>query len=225
MRQKADNTYRNRLFEEFIEDLDQEDIASGEVDVETEDKRPVQSYPHFVEFLLIAVSNKKSMDMVPAGLNLIKKRVLPLMRQTKRDISSWKCVWYSMNSTDEGAWNLDDAVEYFNFMEKNSFGRSGLGYLRFYFEPARENSVSSALRILMTFIHILKQFKTMNGCLNLDQQNFYLDGRNDAAFNVYDDKAILNRIQDDARVIRRIKRWVKALCPSKKVQKQFNDIM
>lgn len=35
----------------------------------------------------------------------------------------------------------------------------------------------------------------------------------------------MNRIQDDAKSIRRIKRWVKALCPSKKVQKQFNDIM
>ena len=80
MRQNANNTYRNRLFEEFIEDLDQEDIASGEVDVETEDKRPVQSYPHFVEFRLIAVSNKNNRDMLPGGLNLIKKRVLPLMR-------------------------------------------------------------------------------------------------------------------------------------------------
>ena len=107
--------------------------------------------------------------MVQAGINLIKKRVLPLMRQAERDIFSWKCVWYSLNSPDEGAWNLEDAVEYYNYMNNNSYDRIGLGRLRFYFEPTRENSVSSALRILMAFIHILKQFKTMNGCLNLDQ--------------------------------------------------------
>lgn len=169
MRQKADNTYGNRLFEDFIENLDREDIASSEVDVEHENRRPVQSYLHFVEFRLIAVSNKNNRDMLLGGLNLIKKRVLPLMRQAERDISSWKCVWYSSNSPDEGAWNLDDAVEYYNYMENNSYGRVGMGHLRFYFDPTRENSVSSALRILLTFIHILQQFKTMNGCLNLDQ--------------------------------------------------------
>ena len=80
MRKNADNIYENRLFEDFIEDLDQEDIASSEVDVEQENRRPVQSYPHFVEFRLIAVSNKNNRDMLPGGLNLIKKRVLPLMR-------------------------------------------------------------------------------------------------------------------------------------------------
>ena len=41
MRQKADITYINRLFEDFIEDLEQDDIASNEVEVETNVNRPI----------------------------------------------------------------------------------------------------------------------------------------------------------------------------------------
>ena len=63
----------NKIFEDFIETLEPDDITQSEELIKTEEtsERPVQSYQHFVEFYLIPVSRVKHNDMLAGGVKIL----------------------------------------------------------------------------------------------------------------------------------------------------------
>lgn len=113
----------HRLFEDFLDDVPEEEISiddtQADLNAESSNK-PVQSYPHFVEWQVVAVSREKHMDMLAAGIRMLQHKLFPMMRFADRDIVDWKPCFYATGYgiDNTGAWDIDDAYEYYTYIQE-----------------------------------------------------------------------------------------------------------
>lgn len=219
---------KHRLFEDFLDDVPEEDISvddtQADLDAESSNK-PVQSYPHFVEWKVVAVSREKHMDMLAAGIRMLQHKLFPMMRFADRDIVDWKPCFYATGYgiDNTGAWDIDDAYEYYTYIQE--CGQNN-GRLRIYFEPKADISVKGMLRILLTFCQMTQVLRTFNTMLNLSPQSFTFDGFDTPEYDWRSDAAsIRTRCFVDKKSRLRIRAFVKKINSSTKILKQLDEII
>lgn len=218
----------HRLFEDFLDDVPEEEIASDETKADLEDEasnKPVQSYPHYVQWQVTPVHREKNMDMLSAGISMLKNRLFPMMRYADRDIVDWKPCFYASGYKvdDTGAWSIDDAYEYFTYIYK--CGQNN-GLFRIYFEPKDNITVRGMLRILYTFCQMTQVFRTFNTTLNMSSTSFTADGFFTPEYDMRADAAsISTRCFVDKKSRLRARAWVKLFDDSKKALKELDQII
>ena len=215
----------HRLFEDFLDDVPEEEIASDETKADLEDEasnKPVQSYSHYVQWQVIPVNREKNMDMLSAGIRMLKQRLFPMMRYADRDIVDWKPCFYASGYKvdDTGAWSIDDAYEYFTYMY--NCGQNN-GQFRIYFEPKDNITVRGMLRILYTFCQMTQVFRTFSTTLNMSSTSFTADGFFSPEYDMRADAAsISTRCFVDKKSRLRARAWVKLFDDSKKALKELD---
>ena len=215
------------VFEDFLDDVSDDEIGDDITTSEKEDDTSVEDYPHFIEWEMVAVSRKKQFDMLPGGMRMFKKRVLPMMKMAEPVLDAWKAVFYArgLDVPQEGVWPFKDAYEYFKYVQGKNV--SNHGYIRIYFRMRDEEpSVRDCLKVLMTALLMTKQFRKMNVMLNLSHPTFLLDGNERYKYEMTDDmKSLTDKTFKDNKSERRIRAWVKALNPRPKALKILSNII